>query len=80
MCMESVYVVGGCNVVAIEYGSYSLSCMQKLWAVLGLYGMLGVLGYVIAAECGRICMIWIVFYVEGCGVSSAEYRVHLVSV
>ena len=30
MCMESMYVVGGCNVVAIEYGSYSLSCMKKL--------------------------------------------------
>ena len=25
-------------------------------------------------------LIWIVFYLEGCGVSSAEYRVHLVSV
>ena len=25
-------------------------------------------------------LIWIVFYVEGCGVSSAEYLVHLVSV
>ena len=24
--------------------------------------------------------IWIVFYVEGCGVSRAEYSVHLVSV
>ena len=24
--------------------------------------------------------MWIVFYVEGCGASSAEYRVHLVSV
>ena len=24
--------------------------------------------------------IWTVFYVEGCGVSSVEYRVHLVSV
>ena len=24
--------------------------------------------------------MWIVFYVEGCGVSSAEYHVHLVSV
>ena len=55
MCMESVYVVGGCNVVAIEYSRYSLSHMQKLWAVLGLYGMLGVLRWnFIAAECGRI--------------------------
>ena len=25
-------------------------------------------------------LVWIVFYVEGCGASSAEYRVHLVSV
>ena len=24
--------------------------------------------------------IWIVFYAEGCGVSNAEYRVHLVNV
>ena len=24
------FVVGGCNVVAIEHGRYSLSCMQKL--------------------------------------------------
>ena len=23
-------VVGGCNVVATEYGRYSLSCMEKL--------------------------------------------------
>ena len=30
MCVESVYVVGGCSVVAIEHGRYSLSCMQKL--------------------------------------------------
>ena len=29
---------GGCNVVAVEHGRYSLSCMQKLWAVKGLYG------------------------------------------
>ena len=25
-------------------------------------------------------IMWIVFYVEGCGASSAEYRVHLVCV
>ena len=25
-------------------------------------------------------LVWIVFHMEGCGVSSAEYRVHLVSV
>ena len=42
-CMENVYVVGGSSVVAIEHGRYSLSCMQKLWAMLGLHGMLGVL-------------------------------------
>ena len=30
MLMESMYVVGGCNVVAIEHGRCSLSCMQKL--------------------------------------------------
>ena len=29
MCMESMNVVGGCNVVA-EHGRCSLSCMQKL--------------------------------------------------
>ena len=27
---ECVYVVGGCNVVAIEHGRYSPSCMLKL--------------------------------------------------
>ena len=32
----------------------------------------------IADECAW--QMWIVFYVEGYGVSSAEYRVHLVSV
>ena len=30
MCMESMYVVGGCNVVTNEHGRYSMSCMQKL--------------------------------------------------
>ena len=25
-------------------------------------------------------LVWIVFYVEGCGASSAQYRVHLVCV
>ena len=30
MCVESVYVVGGCSVVGTEHGRYSLSCMQKL--------------------------------------------------
>ena len=30
VCMESVYVVGGRNVVATEHGRYSLSYMQKL--------------------------------------------------
>ena len=74
------YVVGGCNVVATEHGRYSLSCMQKLWAVLGLHGMLGVLSYVVKFYCCWMWqnLVWIVFYVEGCGVSSAEYRVHLV--
>ena len=47
MCIESVYVVGGCYVVAIEHGRCSLSCMQKLSAVLGLCGMLEVLSYVV---------------------------------
>ena len=37
MCMESVYVVGRCNVVAIEHDRYSLSCMQKLCAGSALY-------------------------------------------
>ena len=27
MCMESVYVVGGCNVVTIEHGRYSRSVL-----------------------------------------------------
>ena len=30
MCVECVYVVGGCSVVAIEHGGYSLSRVQKL--------------------------------------------------
>ena len=30
VCMERVcYVVGGCDVVATEYGRYSFSCMQQ---------------------------------------------------
>ena len=43
--------------------------------MLGLYAMLGChfkLCYEIS--------IWIVFYVEGCGVSSAECHIYLVSV
>ena len=75
------YVVGGCNVVATEHGRYGLSCMQKLWsarAVLGLYGMLGV------ELCCEILLLdmahRVVFYVEGCRMSSAEYHVHLVGV
>ena len=42
--------------------------------MLGLHGMLGVLSYVmdlVYVDC---------FYVEGCGMSSGEYRVPLVSV
>ena len=51
MCMESVYVVGGCSVVAFEHaGRYSLSCMQKL----GRYGMLGALSYVVKFYCDRL--------------------------
>ena len=30
MCVESVYVVGGCSVVAIEHNRYSLSSMQTV--------------------------------------------------
>ena len=30
MCVESVYVVGGCSVVAIEHDRYSLSSMQTV--------------------------------------------------
>ena len=44
--------------------------------MLGLHGMLGVLSYHGMWQ----NLVWIVFYVEGCGASSAEYRVHLVSV
>ena len=74
------YVVSECNVVPTEHGRYSLTCMHKLWAVLGLYGVLGVLSYVVKFYCCWMWQIWIVFYVESCGVTSAEYRVHLVSV
>ena len=30
MYMANVYVVGGCSVIAVDHGRYSLSCMQKL--------------------------------------------------
>ena len=42
--------------------------------MLGLYGMLGVVSEIL------LWQIWIVFYVESCGVSRGEYRVHLVGV
>ena len=43
--------MGGCNVVATEHGRCSLSCMEKLLAVLDLYGMLGILSYVVKFYC-----------------------------
>ena len=49
--------------------------------MLGLRGMLEVLSYLgnfIAVEHSRYGFD--LFYVEGCGASSAEYHVHLVSV
>ena len=74
--------MGGCNTIATEHGRYALSCMQKLWsaqAVLNPYGML---------ECrSKLCCEILlllnmadILYAEGCGVSSGEYRVHLVGV
>ena len=48
--------------------------------MLGLHGMFGVLSYVIAAECGRIWYGLFFMWKAACGVNSAEYRVHLVSV
>ena len=33
MCMKSMYVVGGCNVVATEYGRYSVSSAGSVWYV-----------------------------------------------
>ena len=49
------------------------NCEQRwvIWYV-------GSLSNFIAEECGRYGFD--LFYVEGCGVSSVEYRVHLVSV
>ena len=70
------------NVVAVEHGRYSLSCMQKLWASAGSAWYVRSLSYVVKFYCCwmRQNLVWMVFYVQGCGVSSAEYRVHLVSV
>ena len=42
--------MGGCSVVAIEHGRYSLSCMQKLSSA----GSVWYVGSFIAAGCGRI--------------------------
>ena len=50
---ESVYVVGGCNVVATERGRYSLSALyaetEPSWVCMVCCQF-----YVIPAECGRI--------------------------
>ena len=71
--------MGGCNVVATEHGRYSLSCTyaetvssdKSVWCIGSLNEILLLL---------NVAGIWVVFYVEGSGVSSAEYHVHLVSV
>ena len=51
MCMESVYVVDGCNVVAIEHGRYSLPCEETEQCWVCMHGMLGVLSYVVKFYC-----------------------------
>ena len=47
-----------------------------------MYGTLRALSYVVKFYCCWMWqnLIWNVFNVEGCGASSAEYLVHLVSV
>ena len=60
-----------------EHGRYGLCWMQKLWSAWA-----GSVWYVGVSYVEFYCwtwQIWIVFYVESCGVSSAEYSVHLVS-
>ena len=51
---------------------------MKIAGFCMVYWGLSYAGNFIAAEQYRY--VWIVFYVEGCGVSSAEYSVHLVGV
>ena len=38
MCVESVYVVGACSVVAIEHGRYSLSDCEQCWGSVWYVG------------------------------------------
>ena len=79
MCMGSELCCGWlqCSCYT-EHGRYGLSWMQKLWnAWAGSVWYVGV-SYVVKFYCCWTWQIWIVFYVEGCGVSSAEYSVRLV--
>ena len=71
-----------CNVVATEHSRYGLSCtyvetvgcMSNAGCVQPCYSV----SYVVKFYYCWIWQIWIVFYVEDCGESNAECRVHLV--
>ena len=74
MCIESELCCGWlqCSCYT-EHGRYGLSCMLRLWSPWAVYGMLECQLYVV-----NFCWCWtwhtrIVFYVEGCGVRSADY-------
>ena len=60
--------MGGCNVVT-EHGRYGLSCVQKLLsalAVLDLYGYILEFSEILLLDMAHR----VLFYVEGCGVST----------
>ena len=73
------YVVDGCNAVATEHGRMVClvcrNCGVHELCMLGLYGKLEFKVMLLLDVAHRI-----VSYVEGYGVSSAEYCVHLVGV
>ena len=81
MCMGSVLGCGWlqCSCYT-EHRIDGLSRMQKLWSTWG--GSVWYVGvsYVAKFYYCWTWQLWIVFYVEGCGVRSAECSVHLVGV
>ena len=51
---------------------------MQCWVCMVCWEFLSYVVNFTAAECAWQNLVWIVFYVEGCGASSAEYCVHLV--
>ena len=73
---------GCCSVVAIEHGKYSLCLYAETVSSTGSvwYVRIFKLCCEILLLLNMIWQIWIVFYVESCGVRSAECHVHSVGV